>query len=70
MSLFVAKSDITRYTGKRKRDEQVQELARKGIKYDLNSRGELIVLRSEIERILAKPADKAPRRGHNFGALK
>lgn len=51
-AMFAAKSDITMLTGKRTREEQSAELAKKGITFDLNSRGDILVLRSTIEQVV------------------
>lgn len=67
-TMFAAKSDITMLTGKRTREEQSAELAKKGITFDLNSRGDILVLRSTIEQAMTGRKIRNVR-GHNIGAL-
>lgn len=69
MSMFAAKTDIKQFTGKRNRDDQTAELSRRGVRFSINSCGDILVLRSTLEEAVtgktAKPANR-----HNIGALR
>lgn len=45
MSEFLSEDDIRKLTGRVRRSKQMEELDRKGIAYDTNARGELVVRR-------------------------
>ena len=69
MSLFVQKRDIAAFTGKRTREDQCAELSRRGVRFTVNSCGDIIALRSSLEEaVTGKPAKPANR--HNIEALR
>lgn len=69
MSMFVAREDIRRYTGARTRDDQAKVLSQKGISFDVNPKGDILVLRSVFEQRLGGK-NRSRARVHNIEALR
>lgn len=69
MSLFVQKRDIAAFTGKRTREDQSEELSRRGVRFTINSCGDIIVLRSSLEEVVTGKSAR-PARRHNIEALR
>ena len=68
-SMFAPKGDIATFTGERTKEAQAKALAQQGVKYGVNPRGEILVLRSEIEQRITTASPQRKQRGHNFAAL-
>jgi hypothetical protein len=69
VSLFVQKRDIAAFTGKRSREDQSAELSRRGVRFTINSCGDIIILRSTLEEVVTGKTTK-PARRHNIEALR
>lgn len=53
MAEFLSEEDIRKLTGRIRRSKQMEELDRKGIPYDTNARGELVV-RKDYQKPLSE----------------
>ena len=48
-SLCLTESELVEFTGYRRRAEQIRELAKRGVKFDVSANRKLIVVRSHVE---------------------
>lgn len=69
-SIFVDKRDLDRYTAPAKtKAEKVQVLIQKGVPFDINGAGDILVLKSTLEYALSGKARRKTQKQHNFGSV-
>lgn len=54
MSFCLTQEEIEEFTGYRRKAEQIRELARRGVDFDVSANRKLIVVRSRIEGTTAE----------------
>lgn len=69
VSMFAPKCDIATFTGERTKEEQARQLASRGIDFHVNPKGDIIVLRSDIENKIRTSRPDRKQKGHNFAAI-
>lgn len=59
---FLTKEQVQRLTGKKRRGYQCAELKARGLPFDMNSRGEILVLWSVVEHRMGikRPTEAVP----------
>lgn len=66
--IILTKSEIVNLTGERARKKQMAALSDMGIRFDRNPAGDIVLLRSHVEKVLANRL-KSEESTPNFDAL-
>lgn len=58
--MFLEPADIAKYTGCKRRKDQIAYLKARGVRHEVNKRGEIIVARGHVEHRLGVGEQPAP----------
>jgi hypothetical protein len=67
--MFLNPEELAAYTGYRQRRRQIRELERRGVPYELNATGAVLVARATIEQRLGVESATAPQPEPDFAAI-